>query len=94
MDNNLSYTPLPWVVGNHGMIYTEDLRIAVAETANLEGVEEEDVHGNAAFIVRAVNSHEALLRIARRYAELCEKQGSDPEKTGLAEIIARAEGSR
>ena len=66
---NTKHTPTPWCLGNHGGIFTHDLRFMVADTSGLDVVVSNmEELANAAFIVRACNAHDDL--VAALYAGL------------------------
>ena len=54
----MSYTPEPWKIGNRGMIYTDDLRVAIMEPCKDASIEEQAA--NAARIVSCVNGCQGL----------------------------------
>ena len=60
----------PWKVGNRGTVWTNDLRLMIAETA-VDGsmIGEQEADANAEFIVRAVNAHAGLVEALKRLIE-------------------------
>jgi hypothetical protein len=72
MTNETKHTPTPWHrAGDY--IVSED-EIAVAEITN-PCLASQTEDANAAFIVRAVNAHEALVRALRELIEAAEEDG-------------------
>lgn len=85
-----SYTPTPWKLeGNwivSGFFGVHEL------PASNEGSQAEHL-ANAAFIVRAVNSHEEMLAILKTILTMIDKtQGADRLGILIAQAIAKAEG--
>ena len=54
MADERQHTPEPWKIGNRGMIYTDDLRLAIMEPCKDASIEEQAA--NAARIVAAINT--------------------------------------
>ena len=86
-----THTPGPWKVGNGPVIYTEDLRVLVAEGHGLN-IEDTEVDANARLIAASPD----LLFIAKRIHALMESgdlNGADwTEFAQLGSAIAKAEG--
>lgn len=97
-------SPTPWKVNAKSFIWAESIGCHIFQKS-VQFHDEEQAEANAAFIVRAVNSHNDLLEIAKD--TLCEldpnckldgtqwvKGMSDRESLiiGLYEAIAKAEG--
>jgi hypothetical protein len=85
-----THTPTPWTVEEgtqpHTLAIVNDYESKTISVAMHDNAEDK---ANAAYIVRAVNSHEALLEIAK------EDRGRYPDGSGRAKeldaIIAQAE---
>ena len=90
-----THTPTPWHLNiDPQYIQDQHANIVAVIHAQLDGKRNAEIElegkANAAFIVRAVNSHEALLKIARAYVQLAEIHGEDHTNASLT--IAQAEG--
>ena len=93
------HTPTPWKVINDYEIVTQNNRFisTCLDGSGLEGIQDKY---NADLIVRAVNSHEALLAIAKRFLGLMDRGDieldSEIEQETLADavrdIVKQAEG--
>lgn len=59
-----AHTPEPWKIGNRGMIYTDDLRVAIVEPCKDASIEEQAA--NATRIVACVNGCAGLNPAAYR----------------------------
>lgn len=67
----MTHTPTPWRVAEcpEDIIGADDAAVATTDTSVISMISPEDVRAaNAAFIVRAVNSHDKLVE-ALRYAD-------------------------
>ena len=58
------HTATPWKIGNRGMVYTDDLRVAIVEPCKDASIEEQAL--NAARIVACVNGCQGLNPAAYR----------------------------
>jgi len=90
-----SHTPTPWgweSLENRVRIEGNGYCVAIMQ----KGMDRQTTEANAAFIVRAVNSHEELLDVMRFIIEMNEKTGAErnmPVAIRLAKkAIAKAEG--
>jgi hypothetical protein len=83
-----AHTPTPWktVIGVGAADVSDKKNTAIARCMSFNGLSQKQAEVNAAFIVRAVNSHEALLAYAKR-RHLC-GLGKGCEE---CEMIAQAE---
>jgi len=95
----MNHTPTPWHLGEQTpwYIYTPGIpthRIAETCTTPDGSLLAKEAKANAAFIVRAVNAHEALLAIAKELLEdRLSLNADNPDLTTRAEqAIAKAEG--
>jgi len=107
----VKHTPTPWQLGGFGKIYspgklpTTDGRLETAyeiasvpfrQNYDVLGVHKEESNLNAAFIVRAVNSHEALFDAAKWILAAapndCYDIGYQEARQAIAKAIAQAEG--
>lgn len=86
-----NHTPTPWNVGMNA--YKGQIHVRAGKEILFTNTwkYEELTRANAAFIVRAVNSHEELLSWAKRYQESLEADGHSEGASQLAEVIAKAE---
>jgi hypothetical protein len=87
----VKHTPTPWSAElNDG---TWDIRHANGTVAMLDKYDDETEQANAAFIVRAVNSHAALLEAAKEIVQdIREDNDLGDTFKKLVEAIALAEG--
>src|SRR5271157_3455432 len=96
----VQHTPTPWKVSVHvdGCNFTSYM-INEVELAGAES--DEEAEANAAFIVRAVNAHEELLRVAKFLITLDDDCGREHRRINgllsdarlmVEQAIARAEG--
>ena len=88
------HTPTSWKLGESefhimaGMIFVADCSPRAGGPMLLE-----TGRANARLIVRAVNSHEALLEAAKDWLEYMDAKGMDPEqRDSVRKAIAQAEG--
>lgn len=70
MTDTPAHTPLPWAISNGSAQYIWGDARWVAATM---GVRDAEGAANAAFIVRACNSHYQLVEALRELTEFCEK---------------------
>lgn len=89
-----NHTPTPWILGKDKS--TDDyIRIDIyGKGGEAEGDLVPNTFANREFIVRAVNSHKALLEAAKdAYAVMKHARHVDPLVERLEKAIAQAEGS-
>ena len=79
----LKHTPLPWVAKGDGRIAapTQD-GLTVPIVAKVQGLAEE-VAADTAFIVKAVNSHEAMLEALGVAYQFFNTEANTPDKNGF-----------
>lgn len=91
----VSHTPTPWHI--NGEAIESDHKWVASAGSNGINDEDEDMV-NAAFIVRAVNSHEALLQAAKAIQAWFDNEADAGRETptlldvNLSKAIAQAEG--
>lgn len=88
-------TPTPWSLNRaeSGAIWNigdSENDIALCMQIKGDDIKQSIRSANAAFIVRAVNSHEELLLVAKGFRAYLKIDGTDSKE--LNEIIAKAEG--
>ncbi len=99
--NESKHTPTPWHVGikQAGIIVYDEKGWAICDCKVFHGEESGEPKENAAFIVKAVNSHEALLRAAKHALQFLDEQSKEnpsyaqTSKGWLREAIQQAEGN-
>lgn len=84
-----AHTPTPWQSDND-VIFCNG-HFAIAKTIKL-GIPEKESKANAAFIVRACNSHEELLEACKSALILIAPTDQKALKRKLEQAIAKAEG--
>lgn len=72
----MKHTPTPWRVAERWHVITDDNGQWLADTVTVQRLNEEEA-ANAAFIVRAVNSHNALVDALRDALGLILENGID-----------------
>lgn len=91
--NTAQHTPTPWHVhekyNDQIMGIEDDYIIATVSADSRNFTEQRPSIANTEIIVRAVNSHEALLKIARAYIKIAAIYGVNHEKASA--VIAQAE---
>lgn len=91
MNKQGAHTPTPWSVWDKTKIYGPGEEILTEVNNGNLGVEQDKA--NAAFIVRAVNSHERLIQACRHLLNDLEYRKLDTAGMGYARrAIAQAEG--
>lgn len=82
------HTPTPWKIGYWDEIITDSngYKIALADPRNPNDKKD------TAFIVRAVNNHEALLNAAKYAINVIKSSGRDIYVEPIEKAIAQAEG--
>jgi hypothetical protein len=101
MQTETKHTATPWKytmwcanskgirIGNQNL----DAGVGVVAVVPVSGEQYSDIEkANAELIVRAVNTHEPLLMIARKYAKLIDQDSNPGEAEWVWNIIAKAEG--
>lgn len=95
-ENKPQHTPTPWTVFGFSSVETvkkyrgDRLEICEAFTSQIDSAE---AKANAAFIVRAVNSHEELLGMAKAWVEIMDADPTTPKDilVKAKQAIAKAE---
>ena len=94
---NTQHTPTPWETNNRYNQYKTDqgdwrFSVRIGQQANALGDTLVEAASNAAFIVSAVNSHNAFLSIVKRLRETCDDPGC-ADCIEADEAISKAEGN-
>ena len=82
---NPTHSAIPWKVVENSIV--DKNRIFIV---NLVGQLDDSEEANAAFIVRAVNAHEELLKLLNYVYENCEWEFGDDTPKRIRQAIARA----
>jgi len=88
------HTPGPWNSDTHinpRNVYAGDLIVAVCQY--VDGTDAE-VNANAAFIVRAVNSHDELVGLLQHCREYLGGYAEKPDMAVIAKALAKATGGK
>jgi len=96
MTDNTKHTPTPWkAIGNgYTIVHREDTAIVANVAGGNSGTAGEALH-NAAFIVRAVNSHAALVESLEYISDAAPSLdyiGEEPPPDEVIEISVTREG--
>lgn len=87
------HTPTPWTLNLPDYDTTFRACIQLPDGQTWTDRDGEWTHGNLSFVVRAVNAHEELLKVARHALDIFENLGHGYSVEGmLKEAIAKAEG--
>lgn len=90
MKTQVQHTPTPWLKAELGVVRNEVDNYLVARCI---GDTDQEADANAAFIVRAVNSHEAMLEALKLVVRDLKKYGKyEASSVYLELIISQAEG--
>lgn len=84
------HTPTPWTYENHEIWGASKNIAEIHESKSIFSAGE--AQANAAFIVRAVNSHEDLLKAAKMALSCMSPDDNDITAQSLRNAIAKAEG--
>ena len=85
---DLQHTPTPWSIGRRRWITGGNVDIARIHSVSKIG--EAEAVANAEFIIRACNSHDALLSALEMALRMMEAEGLDEQFDGEAEVIRDA----
>lgn len=80
----MKHTPTPWIITDNDNIVSKIENIILFEGTNGSA---EQRKCNAEFIVRAVNNHDDLLKIAKSYLITLESLEKELEAVGMSHIL-------
>lgn len=91
--SNTSHTPGPWIIGNRGMVYTADLRKAIASCENLGHDEPGEADANARLIVAAPEMLEALISVRNEYRRYVLNDPKNLEDAVGSRVLAKIDAA-